>query len=68
MLPAGDYVAPFVLPHFKQLKADLIGVFGNNDGEQEGLKKQFERLGVHLRGSFATVITRELKIILLHGQ
>jgi putative phosphoesterase len=28
VLHAGDYVAPFVVAHFKPLKAPLIGVFG----------------------------------------
>ncbi len=45
VLHAGDYVAPFVVPHFKPLKARLIGVFGNNDGDKELLKKRFTELG-----------------------
>ena len=67
VLHAGDYVAPFVLPYFKQLKADLIGVFGNNDGEREGLKKRFTELGAQLRGNFAAVTIGGLKIAVLHG-
>lgn len=35
ILHAGDYVAPFVIPKFRGLKARLIGVFGNNDGDRE---------------------------------
>ena len=41
VLHAGDYVAPFVIPYFKALNAKLIGVFGNNDGDHELLKKRF---------------------------
>jgi len=67
VLHAGDYVAPFVVPHFKPLKANLIGVFGNNDGDKELLKKRFTELGAEIRGKFAEVIVNGLRIALLHG-
>jgi hypothetical protein len=67
VLHAGDYIAPFVVPHFKPLKADLIGVFGNNDGDQELLKKRFSELGAEIRGGFAEVIVEGLRIAVLHG-
>jgi putative phosphoesterase len=69
VLHAGDYVAPFVIPRFKELKAKLIGVFGNNDGGRELLKAKFsEYEGLEMRGSFAQVIVADLKIALLHGE
>lgn len=37
VLHAGDYVAPFSVLPFKKLNCDYLGVFGNNDGEREGL-------------------------------
>jgi len=68
VLHAGDYVAPFVVPKFKDLKAKLIGVFGNNDGDHELLKKRFsEHEGLEIRGSFAQIIVDGMKIALLHG-
>jgi len=67
VLHAGDYVAPFVVPHFKPLKANLIGVFGNNDGDRELLKKRFTELGAEIRGKFAEVKADGLRIALLHG-
>ena len=67
VLHAGDYVAPFVVSHFKPLKAKLIGVFGNNDGDKELLKKWFTELGAEIRGKFAEVIVDGLRIALLHG-
>jgi hypothetical protein len=67
VLHAGDYVAPFVVPHFKPLKADLIGVFGNNDGDKDLLKKRFAELGAEIRGKFAEVTVDGLRIALLHG-
>lgn len=37
VLHAGDYVAPFTIPKLKALTCDWCGVFGNNDGERNGL-------------------------------
>ena len=67
VLHAGDYIAPFVVPHFKPLKADLIGVFGNNDGDKELLKKRFADMGADIRGDFAEITIDELKIAMIHG-
>lgn len=68
VLHAGDYVAPFVIPKFKNLQARLIGVFGNNDGDHELLKKRFsEHEGLELRGNFAYITVDGLKIALTHG-
>ncbi len=39
VLHAGDYVAPFTLKIMSQLSCDWRGVFGNNDGEKQGLKQ-----------------------------
>jgi hypothetical protein len=68
VLHAGDYVAPFVIPKFKDLKARLIGVFGNNDGDHELLKKRFsEHENLEMHGNFAEVMVDGVKIALLHG-
>jgi putative phosphoesterase len=68
VLHAGDYVAGFVIPRFKELKAKLIGVFGNNDGDHELLRKRFsENERLELRGNFAEITADGLKIALLHG-
>lgn len=67
VLHAGDYIAPFVVPHFKPLKADLIGVFGNNDGDRELLRKRFSDLGAEIRGRFAEVTVDGLRIGMVHG-
>lgn len=37
LLHAGDYIAPFSILPFKKLKCEYLGVFGNNDGERDGL-------------------------------
>lgn len=68
VLHAGDYVSPFVVPRFKVLKARFIGVFGNNDGDHEFLKRRFsENERLEIRGSFAKVVLHDVKIALLHG-
>jgi putative phosphoesterase len=68
VLHAGDYVAPFVIPKFKELNAKLIGVFGNNDGDHELLKKRFSECeNCEIRGRFAEINVDGFKIALLHG-
>ena len=68
VLHAGDYVAPFVIPRFKALNARLIGVFGNNDGDHEFLKKRFSECpNCEIRGRFAEINVDGFKIALLHG-
>lgn len=45
VLHAGDYIAPFTAREFRRLKCNLVGVFGNNDGEKFGLKNNFTSFG-----------------------
>ena len=40
LVHAGDFIAPFSLNPFAKLTCDWRGVFGNNDGEREGLIKK----------------------------
>ena len=68
VLHAGDYVSPFTVPKFKALNMKLIGVFGNNDGDHEFLKKRFSECpNWKIRGRFAEVNVEGFKIALLHG-
>lgn len=67
VLHAGDYISPFVESSLKHLKAPLIGVFGNNDGDRALLKKKFAEFGADIRGRFAFVVVDGLRIALLHG-
>lgn len=68
VLHAGDYIAGFSIQHLKPLKARLIGIFGNNDGDHELIQKKFKELGAELRGRFAEVVVDGLRIAMLHGQ
>ena len=45
VIHAGDFVAPFNFREFSKLRARLVGVFGNNDGEQFGLREKFSGIG-----------------------
>ncbi len=68
VLHAGDYVAGFVIPKFKQLNCQLIGVFGNNDGDHELLKKRFsETTNCTIHDRFTQVTIEGYRIALLHG-
>ena len=64
---AGDYIAPFVDQHLKNLKAPLIGVLGNNDGSTHLLKNKFAEFGADIRGRFAFDIIDGLRIAVVHG-
>jgi len=69
VLHAGDYVAGFVLPKLKQLNCKLIGVFGNNDGDHELLKRRFsETTNCTIHERFAKVEVEGFRIALLHGE
>lgn len=68
VLHAGDYVAPFAIPRLKELKSKLIGVFGNNDGDRELLKKRFsEHKNLEIHNNFAEITAEGSRIALLHG-
>jgi len=68
VLHAGDYVAGFVVPRLKEVGCKLIGVFGNNDGDHELLKKRFsEYSNMEIRNSFAEITVDGMRIALLHG-
>jgi putative phosphoesterase len=67
VLHAGDYTSPFVIPHFKPFTGKFIGVFGNNDGDHEFLKRRFAEFSLDIRGYFAEIKIDNLRIALLHG-
>jgi uncharacterized protein len=69
VLHAGDYVAGFVVPKFRRLNCKLIGVFGNNDGDHELLKKRFsETTNCTIHDRFTSIEVEGYKIALLHGE
>lgn len=68
VLHAGDYVAGFVIPKLSKLNCSLIGVFGNNDGDHELLKKRFsETTNCTIHDRFTQTTIQGYRIALLHG-
>jgi len=45
VIHAGDFIAPFAAGELKGLACPVKAVFGNCDGESQGLKKVFKSLG-----------------------
>jgi putative phosphoesterase len=68
VIHAGDYIAPFSVLRFKSLEAKLIGIFGNNDGDPQFLKKRFKEINAEIRGRFAEITVEGIKIAVVHGE
>ncbi|HEC88631.1 MAG TPA: metallophosphoesterase [Thermoplasmata archaeon] len=45
VIHAGDIVSPFTADVFKNLKCDMILIYGNNDGDKLYLKQRFKNIG-----------------------
>ncbi|WP_298666504.1 metallophosphoesterase [uncultured Methanofollis sp.] len=68
ILHAGDFVAPFTLAPLSGLKGNLVGVFGNNDGDRALLSKMAAECGnIDLRRGIAEIDVGGLVIGLVHG-
>ena len=66
VLHCGDFVAPFALLPFMELKCPFYAVFGNNDGEREGLKKSFAANGWNLNDRPWSFKLSGYKIVMFH--
>jgi uncharacterized protein len=67
VLHAGDYVAPFSLKPIQAQNLAMIGVFGRNDGDQEGLRAMAMRgMGSELFESPHSFELLGRKILLVH--
>ncbi len=67
VLHAGDYISPFTAKPYVDLKAKMIGVYGNNCAEREKLREVYAAVGKELVGNFAEIDAGGKKIALLHG-
>jgi uncharacterized protein len=65
VMHAGDFVAPFTAQSFADLDADMVGVFGNNDGEKEGLVKAYANVAKLYEPPHIQTIDG-LSIVILH--
>jgi hypothetical protein len=66
VLHAGDMVAPFVAPVFRDAKLKLVAVFGNNDGERLFLRERFDELGFSLHHGPHRLEIEGRRICLMH--
>ncbi len=67
VLHAGDYISPFTAKPYSDLKAKMIGVYGNNCAEREKLREVYAAVGKEIVGNFAEVEDGNRRIALLHG-
>ena len=68
VLHAGDFIAPFMIGILKNLEMQMVGVFGNNDGDRPLLlRKCHETKNIEIRGTFARLDLPDGHIALLHG-
>lgn len=65
VLHAGDLISPFTAYEFKKLKMPFEAIYGNNDGEREGLKTAFQEL-CDLE-DFKEINADGRKIAVIHG-
>jgi putative phosphoesterase len=67
VLHAGDYCAPFALQPFVAAQLPMVGVFGRNDGDREGLAAAAQQgMGVELFESPHSFRLGKHHILLVH--
>lgn len=62
---AGDLISPFTARKFDKLQAPLEAIFGNNDGERQGLRLAYEKLCV--LEDFKELEVNGRNIAVIHG-
>src|SRR4029079_9014705 len=67
VMHAGDYCSPFSLEPFNDSNVALLGIFGRNDGEPEGLKATAARgVGMELYESPHSFEVSGQRILIVH--
>ncbi len=67
VLHAGDFVAPFALMPFVEASMPVIGIFGRNDGDREGLRAFAQRgVGIELFESPHSLELGGQRILMVH--
>jgi putative phosphoesterase len=67
ILHAGDMIGSGNCYTFEGYDRPIKLVYGNNDGDRVGLKRDFERVGGEYLGDFGEIEAAGLKIAILHG-
>ena len=65
VIHAGDLVSPFTAGEFQKLNSKLVAIFGNNDGERDGLKKAYRKMC--LLEDFKELSVNGKSIAVIHG-
>jgi putative phosphoesterase len=65
VIHAGDLISPFTANEFRNLEPEMVAVFGNNDGEREGLKKAYSE--ICLIEDFKEISVEGWKFSIIHG-
>ncbi|MCP4040819.1 MAG: metallophosphoesterase [Gammaproteobacteria bacterium] len=65
VIHAGDFVNPASIKLFKGL--NLVGIFGNNDGDRFRLMKAFQSIKGDLKGDFCELERDGLRFAVYHG-
>ena len=65
VIHAGDLIAPFTAGKFQKLNSKLVAIFGNNDGERDGLKKAYKEMC--LLEDFKELSVNDKSIAVIHG-
>jgi putative phosphoesterase len=67
VLHAGDYCSPFALQALLEARLALAGVFGRNDGDEEGLRAEAAKgVGTEIYESPHSVLVNSTRILLVH--
>jgi putative phosphoesterase len=67
LLHAGDYCSPFALAPLHELRVPIVGVFGRNDGDRDGLTAAASAgLETELHEAPHSLKVGERRILLLH--
>lgn len=67
ILHAGDMIGSGNCYTFEGADVPIKLVYGNNDGDREGLMREFQRVGGEYLGDFGEIEADGLKIAMLHG-
>lgn len=65
VIHAGDMISPFTAAEIKNLNAEFKAVFGNNDGERDGLRHFFK--GICYHDDFQELDLHGKKTAVIHG-
>jgi len=65
VIHAGDFVSPSAIQAFHEVK--LIGVYGNNDVDKDGIKDAFNLIGGTITGEIYELRVEGLDIVVYHG-